>query len=49
MGIREQALSKSRMWQAKKSKPSSYDAPSSTGLDTSYSVQKTIQGVESKT
>ena len=33
------------MWQAKKAKSSSYDAPTSTGLDTSYSTQKSVDRI----
>ena len=41
MGIREEALSKAKTWQSsKKNKSSSYDAPNSVGLDTSYSTNK---------
>lgn len=46
MGIKEQALSKSKVWQAKKNKSSSYDAPSSTNLDTSYSIGKNYSSRE---
>jgi len=47
MEIKEQALNKSKMWQTKKGKgkSSSYDAPTSTGLDTSYSTQKSVDRI----